>query len=72
MSELDFIALPAKSFEHRGITFTRSTLIRLRKQGKIKFTAMRYTGRTKPRLYVLRESLDTFIASQVAASESVD
>lgn len=66
-TEADFIPLPAKSFRHRGIQFSRSTLLRLREQGRIKLARFRFTGSTKPRLYILRESLDTFITDQLSA-----
>lgn len=66
-TESDFIPLPAKSFGYRGISFSRSTLLRLREQGRVKLARFRFTGNTKPRLYVLRESLDTFIADQLSA-----
>jgi hypothetical protein len=64
-SEGDFIPLPAKSFGYRGVIFTRSTLLRLREANRVKFAKFRFTGKTKPRLYVLRESLDAFIAAQM-------
>lgn len=66
-TEADFIPLPAKSFAYRGISFTRSTLIRLHKQQRVKFAKFRFSGNTKPRVYVLRESLDAFIESQLGS-----
>lgn len=65
LSEEDFIPLPARTFAYRGVNWSRSTLLRLRKQGRVKVARFRFSGTTKPRLFVLRESLDHFIAEQV-------
>lgn len=65
-TETDFIPLPAKSVSYRGIVFSRSTLLRMREQGRIKLASFRFTGAVKPRLYILTESLDAFIAKQLA------
>ncbi|CAN5911946.1 hypothetical protein BH11VER1_BH11VER1_14150 [soil metagenome] len=69
-TESDFYALPAKSLSYRGITFTRSTLLRLNQQQRVKLARFRFTGKTKPRLYVLRESLDDFIKRELASPET--
>lgn len=65
-SSADFIPVPAKSFSYRGVNWTRSTLLRLRSKDRIKIARFRFTGAVKPRLFVLRESLDAFIETQLA------
>ncbi len=66
----DFIPMPSKSVTYRGLTFSRSTLIRLWGAKAIKTTKLRYTGSTLGRRVILRESLDAFIDSQVAENLS--
>lgn len=63
----DFIPLPSKSFQHRGITWSRSTLIRLADRGEIKMPGLRLTGSVLKRRMILRESLDAFIDKQLNA-----
>ena len=66
----DFIPMPAKPITYRGIQFSRSTLIRLWEAGKIKTSKLRISGSVLGRRFVLRESLDAFIDSQVAENIS--
>jgi hypothetical protein len=63
----DFIPLPAKSFQYRGITWSRSTLIRLANRGEIKMPGLRLTGSVLKRRMILRESLDAFLEKQLTA-----
>lgn len=63
----DFIPLPSKSFMHRGISWSRSTLIRLADRGEIKMPGLRLTGSVLKRRMILRESLDAFIDKQLTA-----
>jgi len=63
----DFIPLPSKSFQYRGITWSRSTLIRLADRGEIKMPGLRLTGSVLKRRMILRESLDAFIDKQLTA-----
>jgi hypothetical protein len=60
----DFIHLPAKNFNYRGITWSRSTLIRLADRGEIKMPGLRLTG-SMPRRMIIRSSLDAFIERQL-------
>lgn len=69
--------MPSKSVTYRGLTFSRSTLIRLWGAKAIKTTKLRYTGSTRGytgstrgRRVILRESLDAFIDAQVAENLS--
>jgi hypothetical protein len=61
----DFIHLPAKNFEYRGITWSRSTLIRLADRGEIKMPGLRLTGSMLKRRMIIRSSLDAFIDKQL-------
>lgn len=63
----DFIPLPAKSVQYRGISWSRSTLIRLANRGEIKMPGLRLTGSVLKRRMILRESLDAFIDKQLTA-----
>jgi hypothetical protein len=60
----EFIHLPAKSFDYRGITWSRSTLIRLADRGEIKMPGLRLTG-SLPRRMIIRASLDAFIDKEI-------
>jgi hypothetical protein len=62
----DFIPLPSKSITYRGITWSRSTLIRLANKGEIKMPGLRLTGSVLKRRMILRESLDAFIHNQLS------
>lgn len=66
----DFIPMPSKPITHRGIPFSRSTLIRLWEAGEIKTTKLRVSGKVLGRRVILRESLDAFIDRQVAENLS--
>lgn len=66
----DFIPMPSKSINHRGLTFSRSTLIRLWEAGEIKTTKLRISGKVLGRRVILRETLDAFIDKQVAENLS--
>lgn len=66
----DFMPMPSKSITHRGIPFSRSTLIRLWEAGEIKTCKLRVSGKVLGRRVILRESLDAFIDREVAANLS--
>jgi hypothetical protein len=61
MDQADFIAMPSKAIIHKGVTLTRSTLIRAIDTGELKSRLFRMPGSTKGRRYILRESLDIFL-----------
>ena len=65
----DFIEMPAKTLHYRGISFSRSTLIRLWQANQIKTIGLRMTGKVKKRRAILRESLDTYLDDQLSAVE---
>lgn len=69
-TEADFIPLPAKTLDYRGIRFSRSTILRLKDQRSLKLVSFRFTGKTKPRLYIPRESLDAFIEGQLSQQQA--
>ena len=60
----EFIHLPKKSFDYRGITWRRSTLLRLADRGEIKIPGLRLTG-SLPRRMIIRASLDAFIEKEL-------
>ena len=65
----DFIPLPPGNAPliHRGVQFSRSTILRLAESKKIKLAKMRLTGGVQSRRYILSESLDKFLDDQIAA-----
>jgi hypothetical protein len=66
IDQADFVALPSKVLPYRGVDLTRSTLIRGMHAGLIKSRLFRQPGSVKGRRYILRESLDQYLAACMA------
>jgi hypothetical protein len=66
----DFLPFPAVTLNYRGLNLSRSSLYRLRDAGEIRTKAFRITGGLKPRTFILRESLDAWIARQMSQPDS--
>ena len=66
VTEADFIPLPKKNLLHRGVSLSRATIIRSIKSGRIKSRLFRQPGSTMGRRYILRESLDQYLAACMA------
>jgi hypothetical protein len=57
----DFIPFPAKSLTHRGVSISRSTLVRGWKSGSLKTKLFRLSGSMMGRRYILAESLNQWL-----------
>jgi hypothetical protein len=70
MTAADFIPFPKGNLTHRGVTVSRATLWRAKRTGTLKTRLFRQVGSVKGRRYILRESLDEWIAAQMVDEDS--
>ena len=66
----DFIPVPQKRLDYRGLNLSRSSTLRLINSGEILVAKLRVSGGRQGRTFILRESLDAWLERELCRPEN--
>jgi hypothetical protein len=66
----DFIPVPQKRLDYRGLNLSRSSTLRLINAGEILVAKLRVSGGRQGRTFIIRESLDAWLERELCRSEN--